>query len=120
MSSFYEKYIKERQKTPKGKYTAQKANARRREIPWDFTFETWWKVWQDSGRWEQRGTKGGQYVMSRLNDEGHYGPNNVFIQKQEDNSREFCKRRWKLETTLEDIEYNPETNPYSPIHWKRS
>jgi hypothetical protein len=74
--------------TPKGKYIRQRANAHRREIPWDFTFETWWEVWKASGKWDQRGVGRNGYVMSRINDEGPYCPENVEIKSMSENSKE--------------------------------
>jgi hypothetical protein len=70
------------------KYRHHKNLAKGRNIPFDLTFEEWWDIWQKSGKWEQRGRKRGQYVMSRFNDTGPYAINNVEIKKQEDNFRE--------------------------------
>ena len=75
--------------TPKGAYIAHKARAKYRGIAWEFTFETWWKVWQDSGKWEQRGLNKGQYVMCRHKDVGPYSPQNVRIDTTENNIREW-------------------------------
>lgn len=81
--------------SPEQKYTRQRFNALRRGIDWQFTFESWWKVWQDSGKWEQRGNQYGKYCMSRIADKGHYGPDNVEITTLQDNSLESATRRWK-------------------------
>jgi hypothetical protein len=86
--SYYEKYIKQYQKTPKGKYGVQRANAKRRGISWEFTFETWWKLWQESGKWDLRGTESHQYCMARVHDEGPYSPDNVLIRTMASNSRD--------------------------------
>lgn len=66
----------------------QKAHARRRRIPFLLTFEEWWDIWQQSGHWEERGRKMGQYVMSRPNDKGAYEIGNVRIITTEQNLRE--------------------------------
>lgn len=66
---------KERQK-----YVQQRSKALDRGIPFNLTYEEWWDIWQKSGKWEQRGRKLGQYVMSRYNDKGAYEIGNVFIQ----------------------------------------
>ena len=52
------------------------------------SFEEWCKVWLDSGKWELRGNKKGQYCMSRVEDIGHYEVGNVFIQLASDNVRQ--------------------------------
>ena len=48
------------------KFWHHKFGARKRGISFLLTFDEWWKIWQDSGHWEERGTKGGQYVMARF------------------------------------------------------
>jgi hypothetical protein len=64
---------------PRGAYTRQRANARRRGLEWRFTFETWWEVWEASGKWQQRGMGKDKYCMSRRGDKGPYSPENVVI-----------------------------------------
>lgn len=71
-----------------GVYDRQRANARARKIPWLFTPATWWRVWKDSGKFEQRGTHTGEYVMCRPGDEGPYAPWNVRIDLSSENVRE--------------------------------
>ena len=63
----------------KARYTQQLCAARKRNIEWLFTFETWWKMWEESGQWSNRGRKSGQYCMARKGDTGPYGPDNVDI-----------------------------------------
>ena len=75
-------------KQAKTKYIVQKAGAKRRGVPFLLTFEEWWDIWQQSGKWEQRGRYRGQYVMSRYADKGSYEVGNVFIQTVEHNVRE--------------------------------
>jgi|SRR6185369_15376265 len=56
------------------------AKARRRGIPFEFTFEEWVNWWEDhlGGNWfKKRGSHKGQYVMARFNDAGPYTPKNV-------------------------------------------
>jgi hypothetical protein len=79
---------------PQGIYTRQRANARRRDIPFDLTFEQWWKIWQDSGLWELRGVGRERACMSRINDEGGYSLGNVEIKLQWENRQEYLQRRW--------------------------
>jgi len=76
------------------KYKGHKGDALRRKdfygnpIQWNLTFEQWMEVWQQSGHWEERGCKKGQYCMSRYNDIGPYEIDNVFIQLHSDNIRQ--------------------------------
>lgn len=86
---------KDYNRTPKGAYIRQRSNANRRGIPWDFTFETWWEVWEQSGKWEERGVGRSAYAMCRINDEGPYSPGNVEIKAQWENRLEYLERRWK-------------------------
>ena len=66
-------------RTPTGAFSRQKHNARKRGIPWRLTLEEWWAVWEQSGKWPERG-RGIGYVMSRCGDTGAYEVGNVFIQ----------------------------------------
>ena len=81
-------------KSRKDKYNAHKALCKNRvdtngnPIEFRLTYEEWCKIWDDSGHWHQRGRKVNEYVMSRLNDVGHYEVGNVKIQTQLENMRE--------------------------------
>ena len=66
-------------KLVKARYTQQRCAARKRNIEWLFTFESWWKMWDDSGKWLERGRKLNQYCMARKGDIGPYSPDNVDI-----------------------------------------
>jgi hypothetical protein len=72
----------------KHKYNCHKGNAKFRNIGFELTFEEWWDIWQQSGKWEQRGKGAGKYVMARHNDVGPYAVGNVSIKTQEENIRE--------------------------------
>lgn len=61
------------------KYACHKGKAKHRDIPFNLTYEQWWDIWQQSGKWEQRGRGLGQYVMARYNDIGAYEVGNVHI-----------------------------------------
>lgn len=65
--------------SPRGKYISQKINARQRGIEFKLTFEEWSWIWQQSGKWDERGCKINQYVMCRIGDTGAYEIGNVFI-----------------------------------------
>jgi hypothetical protein len=70
------------------KYDDQKAKAKCRGIEFTLTFEEWWDIWQQSGKWAERGIRKGQYVMSRNADIGGYTLGNVKIQTVGDNNKE--------------------------------
>ena len=72
-------------------YARQKAMAKIRNIEWHLTFEEWWDIWEQSGKYEQRGRGAGKYCMSRKNDIGPYAVGNVYIQTIDDNNREAHK-----------------------------
>lgn len=72
-----------RSKSPIGRYDQQRAHAKRRGIPWEFTFDSWWKIWQDSGKWNERLER--KYVMCRTGDIGPYSPSNVRIDTHKNN-----------------------------------
>jgi hypothetical protein len=71
-------------------YQYQKRNAAARKIGWAFTLYTWWVVWQNSGKWGQRG-RGYGYVMARKEDIGVYSPENVYICTSQQNMRDYYK-----------------------------
>jgi hypothetical protein len=52
------------------------------------SYEEWKNIWIQSGKWHERGKKAGQYVMTRIDDVGHYEVNNVRITTIGDNVRE--------------------------------
>lgn len=60
-------------------YATHKSQAKRRGIPFLLTLEEWCAIWRESGKWEQRGHKTGQYVMARFGDVGPYTVGNVRI-----------------------------------------
>lgn len=74
-----------RDRTPIGAFRRQRQNAKIRGIGWELTLWQWWTIWQDSGRWEQRG-RGQGYVMCRKGDQGPYAADNVFIATAAENS----------------------------------
>ena len=60
-------------------FGSQRRNAGVRGIAWDITFIEWWSVWENSGKWFERGKRVGQYVMARNSDAGAYAVGNVSI-----------------------------------------
>ena len=73
-----ESYSKYNQK-PIAKYSFHKNNSTKRGISWEFTFESWWKMWEESGKWEQRGKSKDSFCMCRKGDVGPYSPENCYI-----------------------------------------
>lgn len=49
-----------------------------RNVGWEINLVDWWRIWQESGHWEQRG-RGKGYCMTRIGDTGPYHPDNVEI-----------------------------------------
>jgi hypothetical protein len=70
------------------KFINHRSKANHRGIKFNLTFDDWKLLWLTSGKWEQRGNRKGQYVMSRVNDVGPYAIGNVFIQTTDDNVRQ--------------------------------
>lgn len=77
------------------KYELHRNGAHRRNIPFLLSFEEWSDIWQQSGHWDLRGKKKGQYCMSRIGDIGPYAVGNVFIQLSSDNMSQAQKGRAK-------------------------
>lgn len=75
-------------KIAKKRYTQQRFNAKKRGIEWQFTLDSWLKVWIESGKWDLRGKSKNSYVMSRIGDVGPYSPDNVVIKTNSENSTE--------------------------------
>lgn len=77
------------------KYWIQKSGAKRRGVPFLLTFHEWFKIWNDSGKWEERGSVRGKYCMSRFNDLGPYVVGNVYIQTFGQNTSEKNRLQFK-------------------------
>jgi len=84
-------------KDAKVKYIKQKNTCKHRldrnqnPIEFQFTFEEWLDVWQESGKWNERGRGKGAYVMSRKNDIGPYSKENIDIVLSTENNSEGGK-----------------------------
>lgn len=59
-------------------YVQQRRNARARGIGWELSLIQWWKIWEASGHWNDRG-RGRGYGMCRHRDAGPYAVDNVYI-----------------------------------------
>lgn len=106
----YEKYVKPYQQSVKGRFMRQQANAKARGIDWELTFEDWWKIWDESGKWDQRGREADSYCMSRRQDIGPYSKDNVVIKRVADNSQESHDHSLK--------EYKPVGRPKRVVIWE--
>lgn len=80
-------------------FSQQRKNADQRGIGWELTLWQWWKIWEQSGHWAERGPGRG-YGMCRLNDIGPYAVDNVYIATGTDNMKDHWvnKRAALLET----------------------
>ena len=67
----------------RGAYLLQRAQAIRRGITWEFTFDSWVKWWGSD--WDSRGGRPSDLCMARYNDEGPYHPSNVTKATMADN-----------------------------------
>lgn len=76
---------KDFRRTPLNRYLEHKVHAERRGIEFRLTLAQWWTIWEESGRWDQRGNKRGQFGMARSLDRGPYAVGNVEIQTVEEN-----------------------------------
>jgi len=72
----------------------QKRNASRRGIGWNLNFAEWWFIWQQSGKWNERGRGKDGYVMARHGDTGPYDIGNVSIVSAVHNQQEDSNRFW--------------------------
>jgi hypothetical protein len=55
------------------------------QIEMKLSFDEWLSIWEASGHLHERGLGSGKYVMSRINDLGHYELSNVCIKSYIDN-----------------------------------
>lgn len=67
-------------------FATQRNNAKARDISWELTFWQWWTIWQESGKWDERGRARDAYVMSRFGDAGAYAAGNIYIGTLSENS----------------------------------
>lgn len=79
--------------TPRWKFLLQQRQAKARGIVFLLTFDEWWEIWEQSGHWENRGKKSGQYVMARFGDVGPYAVGNVRITTCNENASEQKRRK---------------------------
>lgn len=81
------------------RYIDQRRNAAARGIAWELSLPEWWRIWQESGKWADRG-RGHGYGMARFGDTGGYAVGNVYITTGAENVKDFHavaenKARWR-------------------------
>lgn len=69
-------------------YKEHQRNAKRRGIPFLFSFEEWWAWWQINDHWSHRGVGKNKLVMARKGDTGPYSPENVYCTTHRGNQRD--------------------------------
>jgi hypothetical protein len=74
----------------RGKFIAHRNHAHGRNVTFTLTFDEWWSIWEQSGKWEKRGNRSEQYCMCRKHDSGGYSVGNVRIRT----NRQNCSERW--------------------------
>lgn len=74
--------------TPLMRYRQQRAQAKRRGIPFELTFEQWWSLWEP--HFDRRGAVKGAMQMCRTRDQGGYTQGNVRIDTVEANHAEYA------------------------------
>lgn len=79
-------------KKPTRAFNAQRQNAAKRNIGWELNLWEWWSIWQQCGKWSQRG-RGQGYMMCRKGDLGPYAIDNVFIATGCENSSNQARKK---------------------------
>lgn len=74
----------QKESSPVRAYAAQKNHAAARGIDWEFTFETWWEIWEPY--FHLRGPGRLDLCMARFGDVGPYAPSNVYLTTNSGNS----------------------------------
>jgi hypothetical protein len=64
--------------SPLCQFMNQRSSAGTRGIGWELTFAEWWRIWQESDHYKERG-RGYGYQMARLGNSGPYAAGNVEI-----------------------------------------
>lgn len=78
--------------TPSKRYDNHKQRARRLGIGFNLTFEEWWSIWSESGKYSRCGTRRADYHMARFGDIGNYEVGNVRIITCAENCAEQIKK----------------------------
>lgn len=87
-------------KCPVRKWVDQRRDALARGISWDLSLWDWWSVWQQSGRWAERGVKANQFCMCRYGDVGAYALVNIYIATNSQNHSDAWNSGKKRERNI--------------------
>lgn len=68
-----------RDRTPTMAFAHTRQYAKQLGTSWELTLWQWWTIWQESGRWEQRGLSSSAYMMRRIDKSLGYRLSNVEI-----------------------------------------
>ena len=76
------------------RYSRHRAQAKYRNIPWEFDFTSWYGWWLSHGEdrnipSDERGSD--RLCMARFGDEGAYNPDNVYLATHAQNTRDGLK-----------------------------
>lgn len=74
---------------PTSAFHSQKCRASKRGIGWELNFWQWWTIWQESGRWDERGRGAEAFAMCRFGDTGPYAVGNVYIATNNQNWQDY-------------------------------
>jgi hypothetical protein len=90
----HDTYLKIKAAGAVGPFRHQRQGAKSRGIAWSLRLSEWWAVWQESGKWGDRGRGIGKFCMSRIADAGPYAVGNIHIQSCQQNSRDAVQK-WR-------------------------
>ena len=82
-------------------YREQKNSCRLRGIPWELPFEDWWRLWQESGHWNERGRTRDAYCLTRIDYAQPFSVANALITTLAESGRRLqvatgcCQKRTK-------------------------
>lgn len=97
------KYTCPSQTLTKTNYRAQRHQALKRDIEWNFTYESWCEWWMQEDRWANRGNRRGDIMMCRIKDVGPYDPSNVYAGTTAQNHADYTSEK-RREVRLRSIE----------------
>ena len=95
-------------------FRQQRSNARLRGKEFKLTPEQWWKIWQESGHWDERGKGRDKYCMARFGDLGAYEVGNVEIVTNRSNNIDGSTGRLHTKATIEEMKKTHAGVQYCP------